>query len=85
MQREITARVQSIEHKKPQKKGEKTRAITNDVRPCLSGDDNKGRREVVRRKTARYLMKAEDIYNTYLHGDKAAASGERWQVATQEN
>ena len=46
----------------------------------LLGDENKARREVVRRKTARYLLKAEDIYNSYLASDKTAASSERWQV-----
>ena len=45
-----------------------------------SGDDNKARREVVRRKTARYLLKAEDIYNTYLSSDKSTSSTERWHV-----
>ena len=48
----------------------------------LSGDDNAGRREVVRRKTARYLMKAEDIYNRHLVGAKGpAADDNRWDVS----
>jgi hypothetical protein len=31
------------------------------------GDKNKARRDAVRRKTAQYLMKAEDLYNRHLN------------------
>ncbi|XP_022103150.1 ribosomal protein S6 kinase delta-1-like isoform X2 [Acanthaster planci] len=40
-------------------------------------DDNKNRREAVRRKTAQYLMKAEDLYNKYLSAD--ATNSKRWE------
>ncbi|XP_038074730.1 ribosomal protein S6 kinase delta-1-like isoform X1 [Patiria miniata] len=40
-------------------------------------DDNKTRREAVRRKTAQYLMKAEDLYNKYLSAD--ATNSKRWE------
>ncbi|XP_076464415.1 LOW QUALITY PROTEIN: ribosomal protein S6 kinase delta-1-like [Babylonia areolata] len=32
----------------------------------VQGDSNKARRDAVRRKTAQYLMKAEDLYNRHL-------------------
>lgn len=32
----------------------------------VQGDANRGRRDAVRRKTAQYLMKAEDLYNNHL-------------------
>ncbi|XP_014767831.1 ribosomal protein S6 kinase delta-1 isoform X1 [Octopus bimaculoides] len=35
----------------------------------VQGDSNKTRREAVRRKTAQYLMKAEDLYNRHLAKD----------------
>ena len=43
-------------------------------------DDNRSRREAVRRKTAQYLLKAEDLYNRHL-----ATKGTdelRWAVST---
>ncbi len=43
---------------------------------CFSGDDNKTRREAVRRKTAQYLMKAEDLYNQYLSAE--VTNNKRW-------
>ncbi|XP_033106614.1 ribosomal protein S6 kinase delta-1-like [Anneissia japonica] len=39
-------------------------------------DNNKARREAVRRKTAQYLMKAEDLYKKFLSAE--AASANRW-------
>ncbi|XP_071785970.1 ribosomal protein S6 kinase delta-1-like [Asterias amurensis] len=41
------------------------------------GDDNKTRREAVRRKTAQYLMKAEDLYNQYLSAE--VTNYKRWE------
>jgi hypothetical protein len=35
----------------------------------LIGDQNKARRDAVRRKTAQYLLKAEDLYNRHLAKD----------------
>ncbi|BFZ11831.1 hypothetical protein BsWGS_14870 [Bradybaena similaris] len=35
----------------------------------VQGDTNKYRRDAVRRKTAKYLMKAEDLYNRHLADD----------------
>nr|XP_054758688.1 ribosomal protein S6 kinase delta-1-like [Lytechinus pictus] len=40
-------------------------------------DKSKTRREAVRRKTAQYLMKAEDIYNKYLSVE--ASNARRWE------
>ncbi|XP_071961914.1 ribosomal protein S6 kinase delta-1-like [Antedon mediterranea] len=39
-------------------------------------DNNKARREAVRRKTAQYLMKAEDLYKKFLSAE--AANIDRW-------
>ncbi|XP_005107032.1 ribosomal protein S6 kinase delta-1 [Aplysia californica] len=36
----------------------------------VQGDTNKGRRDAVRRKTAQYLMKAEDLFNRHLATEK---------------
>ncbi|XP_070577257.1 ribosomal protein S6 kinase delta-1-like [Ptychodera flava] len=41
-------------------------------------DNNRSRREAVRRKTAQYLMKAEDIYNKHLSAE--AANARRWET-----
>ena len=49
-----------------------------------SGDENKTRREVVRRKTARYLIKAEEIYSNHLAAQEAATKdSQRWHVSNQ--
>ena len=45
----------------------------------FAGDDNTQRRDVVRRKTAKYLMKAEDIYNKYLA--PKGPNDNRWDVS----
>ncbi|XP_046571103.1 ribosomal protein S6 kinase delta-1-like [Haliotis rubra] len=42
----------------------------------VQGDSNKSRRDAVRRKTAQYLMKAEDLYN--LHMAQDTADERRW-------
>jgi hypothetical protein len=42
------------------------------------GDKNKARRDAVRRKTAQYLMKAEDLYNRHLAND--TVDDKRWSV-----
>ena len=44
----------------------------------LTGDKNKARRDAVRRKTAQYLMKAEDLYNRHLASD--TVDDKRWSV-----
>ncbi|XP_077999695.1 ribosomal protein S6 kinase delta-1-like [Glandiceps talaboti] len=41
-------------------------------------DNNKFRRDAVRRKTGQYLMKAEDIYNKYLSAE--VANARRWEA-----
>ncbi|XP_045172329.2 ribosomal protein S6 kinase delta-1-like [Mercenaria mercenaria] len=46
----------------------------------VQGDSNKGRRDAVRRKTAQYLMKAEDLYNRHLA--KEASDEQRWAMDT---
>ena len=43
------------------------------------GDKNKSRRDAVRRKTAQYLMKAEDLYNRHLAKD--TSDERRWVVS----
>jgi len=45
----------------------------------MLGDGNKSRRDAVRRKTAQYLMKAEDLYNRHLA--KEASDEHRWAVS----
>ena len=45
-----------------------------------SGDDNLTRREVVRKKTAKYLLKAEKLYHLYLDSRERGVHGERWDV-----
>ena len=45
----------------------------------FSGDSNKGRRDAVRRKTAQYLMKAEDLFNRHLSTEKV--DERRWGVS----
>ncbi|CAG2214662.1 RSKL [Mytilus edulis] len=42
-------------------------------------DKNKARRDAVRRKTAQYLMKAEDLYNRHLAND--TVDEKRWSTA----
>ena len=50
---------------------------------CVAVDDNEKRREVVRRKTAKYLMKAEKLHKKHLEGeDEAAPDGKRWDVSS---
>ncbi|KAL4238691.1 Ribosomal protein S6 kinase delta-1 [Mactra antiquata] len=44
----------------------------------VQGDTNKSRRDAVRRKTAQYLMKAEDLYNRHLA--KEASDEHRWAI-----
>ena len=44
----------------------------------VQGDTNKARRDAVRRKTAQYLMKAEDLYNRHLAMEKL--DERRWAV-----
>ncbi|KAK3592556.1 hypothetical protein CHS0354_005618 [Potamilus streckersoni] len=44
----------------------------------VQGDKNKSRRDAVRRKTAQYLIKAEDLYNKYL--SKENQDERRWAV-----
>ncbi|KAL3874775.1 hypothetical protein ACJMK2_037745 [Sinanodonta woodiana] len=44
----------------------------------VQGDKNKARRDAVRRKTAQYLIKAEDLYNKYL--SKENQDERRWEV-----
>lgn len=45
----------------------------------VQGDGNRGRRDAVRRKTAQYLMKAEDLYNTHLATE--TTDERRWAVS----
>jgi hypothetical protein len=45
------------------------------------GDKNKARRDAVRRKTAQYLMKAEDLYNRHLAND--TVDDKRWSVSVK--
>ena len=46
-------------------------------------DDNEKRREVVRRKTAKYLMKAEKLHKKHLEGeDETTPDGKRWDVSS---
>ena len=45
----------------------------------VPGDSNKGRRDAVRRKTAQYLMKAEDLFNRHLSTEKV--DERRWGVS----
>ena len=48
----------------------------------FSVDDNAKRREIVRRKTAKYLMKAEKLHKKHLESENSATSGERrWDVS----
>lgn len=42
-----------------------------------TGETNKTRREAVRKKTAQYLMRAEDVYNNYL---SEMDNSKRWEV-----
>ncbi|XP_066282997.1 ribosomal protein S6 kinase delta-1-like [Branchiostoma lanceolatum] len=44
----------------------------------VQNDTNKTRREAVRRKTAQYLLRAEDLYNRHLPG--TTANSNRWAV-----
>ncbi|ELT94065.1 hypothetical protein CAPTEDRAFT_182282 [Capitella teleta] len=44
-------------------------------------DDNSTRREVVRRKTARYLMKAEELYHSHLSENQSKEEPQRWDVS----
>lgn len=44
------------------------------------GDSDASRREAVRRKTAQYLMKAEDLYNNQLAATESDEG--RWGVST---
>lgn len=43
-----------------------------------TGDNNKARRDAVRRKTGQYLIKAEDLYNRHLA--KESLDQKRWAV-----
>lgn len=45
----------------------------------VQGDVNKARRDAVRRKTAQYLMKAEDLYNRHLATENL--DERRWAVS----
>ena len=45
----------------------------------VQGDTNKARRDAVRRKTAQYLMKAEDLYNRHLASENL--DERRWAVS----
>ena len=49
----------------------------------MTEDENSTRREVVRRKTARYLMKAEELFHSHLAEDSATTHTEqqRWDVS----
>jgi hypothetical protein len=49
------------------------------------GDYNADRREVVRRKTARYLMKAEELYHAHLaeSENKSKLEPQRWDVSNK--
>ncbi|CAH1264007.1 RPS6KC1 [Branchiostoma lanceolatum] len=46
----------------------------------VQNDTNKTRREAVRRKTAQYLLRAEDLYNRHLPG--TTANSNRWAHST---
>ena len=46
---------------------------------ACTADKNKSRRDAVRRKTAQYLMKAEDLYNRHLA--KETSDEKRWVVS----
>ena len=48
----------------------------------FAGDKNKSRRDAVRRKTAQYLMKAEDLYNRHLAKD--TSDERRWVVCIEQ-
>ena len=48
----------------------------------IAGDKNKSRRDAVRRKTAQYLMKAEDLYNRHLAKD--TSDERRWVVCIEQ-
>ncbi|KAJ8045317.1 Ribosomal protein S6 kinase delta-1 [Holothuria leucospilota] len=47
----------------------------------VTGETNKMRREAVRKKTAQYLMRAEDVYNNYLSD---MDNSKRWESETLE-
>ena len=51
---------------------------------CLTEDENAQRREVVRRKTARYLIKAEELYHKYL-ADVEEQERNRWDVSSSKS
>jgi hypothetical protein len=48
-------------------------------------DENSARREVVRRKTARYLAKAEKLHKKYLESNGDTSLSDRWDVSVEIN
>ena len=47
----------------------------------IPGDDHKARQDMVRRKTAKYLMRAEDIYQQFVISSHGQQDHNRWHVS----
>jgi len=48
---------------------------------CLTGDSNMKRQQAVSMKINKYLLKADELYQTYLTGSDAQVTWNRWGVS----
>ena len=53
----------------------------NLIHSCLLEDANAERREAVRMKTEKYLLKAEELYHKHLSATEIANAPNRWGIS----